>query len=71
VEGELQRTLGENLRRIRIARGVSQEAFAEQLGVHRTYFGALERGERNLSLQSIERLAEQLGVEPLMLLGVH
>lgn len=71
MEGELQRTLGENLRRIRIARGVSQEAFAEQLGVHRTYFGALERGERNLSLQSIERLAEQLGVEPLMLLGVH
>ena len=43
--------------------GMSQEAFAEVLGVHRTYMGGLERGERNLTLRSLERIAEQMGVE--------
>jgi len=42
---------------------MSQEAFAEVLGVHRTYMGGLERGERNLTLRSLERIAEQMGVE--------
>ena len=37
--------------------------FAEVLGVHRTYMGGLERGERNLTLRSLERIAEQMGVE--------
>ena len=41
---------------------------AERLGFHRTYLGALERGERNVSLQSLETLAEQLDVPPLELL---
>lgn len=60
--GELQRRLGANLRAERLARGQSQEAFAEVLGVHRTYMGGLERGERNVTLQTIERLAERLEV---------
>jgi transcriptional regulator with XRE-family HTH domain len=47
---------------------VSQERFAQQLGVHRTYLGGLERGERNLTLKSVERLAAALGVDPLDLL---
>ncbi|WP_267128475.1 helix-turn-helix domain-containing protein [Leucobacter muris] len=47
---------------------MSQEAFAERLGVHRTYMGAIERGERNLSLRSLERLAETLDLDPLELL---
>ena len=42
---------------------MSQEAFAEVLGVHRTYMGGLERGERNLTLRSLERIAEQMGIE--------
>ena len=42
---------------------MSQEAFAEVLGVHGTYMGGLERGERNLTLRSLERIAEQMGVE--------
>lgn len=42
---------------------MSQEAFAEVLGVHRTYMGGLERGERNLTLRSLERIAEQMCVE--------
>jgi transcriptional regulator with XRE-family HTH domain len=69
VEGELQRRLGRNLRRYREEQGLSQEAFAEVIGVHRTYMGAVERGERNLSLRSVERLAETIEVDPLDLLN--
>ncbi|WP_074466383.1 helix-turn-helix transcriptional regulator [Arthrobacter sp. SW1] len=68
MEGDLQRTLGKNIRRIRDARGMSQEAFADYIGVHRTYMGGVERGERNLTLKSVERFAEILRVDPLDLL---
>ena len=51
MEGELQRTFGRNLRAYRKGRGLSQEAFADVLGVHRTYMGGIERGERNLNPQ--------------------
>ena len=68
MEGDLQRTLGRNLRAYREARGLSQEAFAEQLGVHRTYMGGIERGERNLTLRSLERIADFLELDPLELL---
>ncbi len=68
MEGQLQRTVGENLRRYRTTRGISQEAFADVLGYHRTYVGGLERGERNLSLKSVERIAQSIDVEPLSLL---
>jgi len=47
---------------------LSQEAFADVLGVHRTYMGGVERGERNLTLKSLERIAEKIGVDPLALL---
>ena len=69
MEGDLQRTVGRNLRAYRQARQLSQEAFADVLGVHRTYMGGVERGERNLTLKSVERIAERIGVEPLALLG--
>lgn len=69
VEGELQRTVGRNLRSYRLRRQLSQEAFADVLGVHRTYMGGIERGERNLTLRSVERIADRLGVSPLELLG--
>jgi transcriptional regulator with XRE-family HTH domain len=69
VEGELQRTVGQNLRRLRLARGLSQEQFAEVLGVHRTYMGGIERGERNLTLRSLERIADHLGVDARELLS--
>ena len=67
--GDLQKAVGGNLRAYRLERGLSQEAFAEVLGVHRTYMGGVERGERNLTLKSIERMAERLGVEARDLLG--
>jgi transcriptional regulator with XRE-family HTH domain len=68
VEGDLQRTVGRNLRAYREARGLSQEAFADVLGVHRTYMGAIERGERNLTLRSVERIVGCLDLDPLVLL---
>ncbi|HEY4917605.1 MAG TPA: helix-turn-helix transcriptional regulator [Solirubrobacteraceae bacterium] len=68
MEGDLQRTVGRNIRAYREAKGVSQEAFADALEVHRTYMGGIERGERNLTLRSLERLAERLQLDPLVLL---
>jgi transcriptional regulator with XRE-family HTH domain len=69
VQGDLQRTVGRNLRRHREARGLSQEAFAaEVLKVHRTRAGAIERGERNLTLQTVEQIADRTGLDPLDLL---
>lgn len=68
MEGDLQRSFGRNLRAYRQARGLSQEAFADVLGVHRTYMGGIERGERNLTLKSVERLAALIDADPLSLL---
>jgi transcriptional regulator with XRE-family HTH domain len=47
---------------------LSQEEFADFLGVHRTYLGGIERGERNLTLKSLERIAHRIEVDPLWLL---
>lgn len=68
MEGDLQRQLGRGLRALRERTGLSQEAFADLLGIHRTYIGGLERGERNVTLQTVERIAESLGVTALALL---
>jgi len=57
-----------NLRRVRQARGWSQEALADLAGLHRTYVGSIERGERNFSVDNIERLAQALGLDPADLL---
>jgi transcriptional regulator with XRE-family HTH domain len=65
MEGDLQRTIGANLRAHRLGLGLSQEAFAELLGIHRTYMGGIERGERNLTLRTVERIAEQIEKDPL------
>ena len=69
MEGDLQRAVGRNLRSHRQALGLSQEAFADVVGVHRTYMGGIDRGERNLTLRSLERIASQIGVDPIALLA--
>lgn len=67
--GDLQQTVGLNLRSYRLDRGLGQEAFAETVGVHRTYVGGLGRGDRNLTLKSVERNRGKLELDPLVLLG--
>jgi transcriptional regulator with XRE-family HTH domain len=57
-----------NLRRLREGLGWSQEALADRAGLHRTYVGSVERGERNISIDNIERLAGALGVSAASLL---
>ena len=58
----VQVRFGERLRAVRQQRGISQEKLAELAGLHRTYVSSIERGERNVSLVNIERLAAALGV---------
>jgi transcriptional regulator with XRE-family HTH domain len=58
----LQTALGQAIRKKRAAAGFSQESFAEAVGVHRTYIGGVERGERNVSLHNLQRISEALNV---------
>jgi transcriptional regulator with XRE-family HTH domain len=54
--------VGENIRKAREIRGLSQEALAGLTGVHRTYIGIVERAERNITLVSLEKISKALGV---------
>lgn len=56
--------LGKCIRHHREALGISQETFAEEVNLHRTYIGSIERGERNLSLRNIVKIAKALGIKP-------
>ncbi len=56
------------MRRLRAARGLSQEALAHECGINRTYLSAVERAERNVSLDNIARIAKGLRVAAFTLL---
>jgi len=62
------REFGMKVRTLREQRGLSQEGFADLVGMHRTYVGGIERGERNPTLTTIHKIAEALGVRPWLLL---
>ena len=57
----LQVRIGNTLRKHRESKGISQEAFAEQVHMHRTYYSAIERGEKNLTLSTLYRVCDGLG----------
>jgi len=61
--------LARHLRALRAARGLSQEALGDLAELHRTYVGSVERSERNVSLDQIEKLAVALGVDVSELLA--
>lgn len=60
----VKQLFGSRLRRLRQARGLSQETFALEVGLDRSYIGGIERGERNVSLENICLIAVALGVPP-------
>ena len=60
---DLNKAVGGNLRRLRNKLGVSQDEFADLAGLHRTYIGAVERGERNITLDTLQRIATALKVD--------
>lgn len=58
----LVQTLADNLRAFRLAQRISQEELADRCELHRTYIGSVERGERNVTLSTLEVLAQVVGV---------
>ena len=59
-----KKTFGKNIKALRTSLNMSQEALADACGLHRTYIGAVERGERNISLENIVIIARALRVNP-------
>ncbi len=59
---DVQKKLGKKIAELRKKRGFSQEGFAHECGFHRSYMGALERGEKNVTIQMVERVAKALKI---------
>jgi transcriptional regulator with XRE-family HTH domain len=68
TEDQILSAFGARLRELRLARGISQEALADEAGLDRTYVSGCERGRRNVSLKNIHKLAAALHVKPADLL---
>lgn len=60
---DIIRVFGDNLRKYRNRLGLSQEAFAEKCGLHRTYISAIECYRRSIALENVQRIADALEVE--------
>lgn len=58
--GDILTRFGQRVRELRRAKGLSQEAFAAECGLDRTYMGGIERGERNLAMRNIDLIARTL-----------
>ncbi|WP_339706418.1 helix-turn-helix transcriptional regulator [uncultured Sphingosinicella sp.] len=65
---DIRKRLGRNLRRLREAKGLSQEAFAFEANIHRTYISDIERGARNPTITVVDKIAAALGVKAGQLL---
>jgi len=68
VQPDPKKLFGKKVRELRLARGISQEALADEAGVHRTFMGSVERGERNISLENVVKIAKALNCKPTKLL---
>jgi len=68
-ESDLLILLGARIRELRKVRGLSQEAFAAECGLDRTYLGGIERGERNVAIRNLALIAKSLGISMSELLS--
>lgn len=68
MPAEINIIVSQNVKAARQRKGLSQEALADLCGLHRTYIGAVERAERNITLQTLAKLADALGETPQSLL---
>lgn len=66
---DICKKFGNKVRELRIAQGLSQEILAKKSGLHRTYIGGIERGERNISLINIEKIANVFDISMASLMG--
>lgn len=60
---DIVKVFGENLKKYRKEMNLSQEAFAEKCGLHRTYISSIERFQRNVSIENIQRIADGLEID--------
>ncbi len=67
---QLQATIAANVKKRRLRLGLSQEELAEVCGYHRTYIGSVERGERNITISTLEAIAAALEIIPADLLQI-
>lgn len=62
ASANIRKAFGKRLRQLRQEQGYSQESFADAVGLHRTYVGAIERGEQNVAIDNIAKLAKTLRI---------
>ena len=68
---DIKKQLGKKIKELRLRAGYSQEELASKAGLHRTYMSDIERGERNVSVENIKKIADALNVDPSELLKFH
>jgi transcriptional regulator with XRE-family HTH domain len=59
---DIQKQVGATVRQLRLKRKLSQDVFAEKSGLHRAHVGEIERGESNVTIQTLKIIADTLGV---------
>lgn len=64
---DIIKVFAHNLKKYRMLKGLSQEAFAEKTGLHRTYISAIEREKRSIALDNIQKIADALEIETYLL----
>lgn len=62
ANSKLRKSFGKKVRDLRLSKGFSQETLADAAGMHRTYIGSIERGEQNVSIENIARIAKALKI---------
>lgn len=65
---DIRKVFGDNIKQIRLSKGLSQEKFAELCGIHRTYISDIECYQRNVSIDNIQKIADALGVASYLLI---